>query len=130
MAKELTSVPADFELPADWRGKMMSLIRKLMQQADPEITEEVKYKTASNPNGVLVWYKKGMISTGEVYKHHLRLSLAKGQWLKDQDPKGLINTYRAIIIKEGDDLDSDAFKDLIRAAVDMNANGKTLHLVK
>lgn len=114
----------NFEIPDDWRGKVISRIRELMKLADPEITEEVKYKTASNPNGVLVWYKKGMISTGEVYNKHLRLTLAKGTLLKDQDPKGLINAHRAILIKEDDQLDENAFVNLIRAAVAMNVAGK------
>lgn len=110
----------EFELPTDWRGEVMTRIRALIKQADPEIVEEVKYKTASNPNGVLVWYREGMLSTGEVYNKHLRLGLAKGNLLKDQDPKGLINSYRAILIHEGDELDEQAFIDLIRAAVAFN----------
>lgn len=116
----------EFELPNDWRGKVMTQVRQLIKEADPEITEEVKYKTASNPNGVLVWYKDGMISTGEVFKQHLRLGLAKGNILKDEnkDPKGLINNYRAILIHEGDELDEKAFKDLVRVAVAFNIEHK------
>jgi hypothetical protein len=113
-----------FKLPTDWRGKVMSRIRELIQQADPEIIEDVKYKTASNPNGVLVWYKGGMISTGEVYNKHLRLGFAKGPALKESDPKGLINTYRAIVLHEEDKLDEKAFQDLIRAAVALNGKAK------
>ena len=113
-----------FKLPDDWRGKVMSRIRELIKLADPEIIEDVKWKTASNPNGVLVWYHDGMISTGEIYTKHLRLSLAKGQYLKDQDPKGLINSFRAIIIKEDDKIDETAFKNLIRAAVEFNQKDK------
>ena len=119
-----TASNSEFKLPDDWRGAVMSQIRQLIQEADPEITEEVKYKTASNPNGVLVWYKNGMISTGEVYKQHLRLGLTKGNLLKDQDPKGLINSYRAILIHDGDEVDEKAFKDLIRAAVTLNNEKK------
>lgn len=113
-----------FILPDDWRGKMMTQIRRLIKATDPAITEMVKYRTASNPNGVLVWYKNGMISTGEIYKKHLRIALAKGNLLKTHDPKGLINTYRAIIIQEKDILDEEAFKNLIRAAVELNDKGK------
>lgn len=98
----------------------MEQIRELLEEVDPEIVEEVKWKTKSNPNGVLVWYREGMISTGEIYKQHLRLSLAKGNLLKDQDPTGLINSYRAIIIHEGDELDKLAFKNIIRAAISLN----------
>ncbi len=113
--------------PADWRKRTMSRIRKLVKQANPEIVEDVKWKVPSNPAGVFVWYKDGMITTGETYKSHLRLSLAKGPELKGQDPKGLINSYRAIIIHEGDRFDEGAFKNLIRAAVALNhkANNKT-----
>jgi hypothetical protein len=121
MSKLTLSNKESFELPDDWRGKVMSKIRELIKQADPEVIEDVKYKTASNPNGVLVWYHDGMISTGEVYKKHLRLAFAKGHLLKDQDPKGLINTYRAVILKEEDKLDEKAFKDLFRAAVALNS---------
>jgi hypothetical protein len=107
---------------ADWRERMMSKIRKLIKEADADIIEEQKYKTASNPDGVPVWYKDGMICTGEIYKVHLRIGFTKGPQLKElgHDPKGLINSYHAIIIKEGDQLDEEAFKDLIRAAVEMN----------
>lgn len=114
----------EYSLPEDWRGKVMTQIRTLIKQADPEIIEDVKWKTPSNPDGVLVWYREGMISTGEIYKKHIRLALAKGPALKEHDPKGLINTYRAIIIHENDKLDKKAFTDLIRAAVALNHKGK------
>ena len=110
----------EYPLPDDWRGNVMARIRKLVKEADPEILEDVKWKTASNPDGVLVWYKIGMICTGEIYKKHLRLSLAKGPSLKDFDTKNLINSYRAIILKEEDKLDEEAFKALINAAVKLN----------
>jgi hypothetical protein len=124
MTKQDTSNNEVFELPADWRGEVMAKIRTLIHQADPEMIEEVQYKTTSNPNGVLVWYHEGMISTGEVYKQHLRISLSKGNVLKDQDPKGLINSYRAILIHEEDKIDETAFKNLIRAAVELNIKSK------
>lgn len=110
----------EFELPDDWRGKVMTRVRQLFAKADPEIVEEVKYKTASNPNGVLVWYCNGMISTGEVYKKHLRLSFSQGPELKKHDKTGLINSYRAVLINEGDELNEDAFVDLVREAVRLN----------
>lgn len=110
---------------SDWRTKTMSRIRKLVKEADPKITEEIKYKTASNPDGVFVWYCDGMISTGETYKEHLRLSLAKGPLLKKKDTKGLINSHRAIIIHENDALNETAFKKLIRDAVALNQAQKS-----
>lgn len=102
----------------DWRGERLQQIRTLMREANSEVIEDVKWKTPSNPDGVMVWYYNGMICTGEVYKKHLRISFAKGPSLKD--PKGLINSYRAIIIHEGDVLDEYAFKDLIIEAIELN----------
>jgi hypothetical protein len=120
---DLPSSPnTSFELPSDWRGKVMSQIREWIQEADPEISEEVKYKTKSNPNGVLVWYHHGMITTGEVYQKHLRLGFSKGVALKEHDPKGLINSYRAIILHEEDTLNETAFKNLMKEAVKLNLN--------
>jgi hypothetical protein len=115
---------ADTKIPNDWRGEVMNRIRELIKEADSDITEEVKYKTATNPDGVFVWYKDGMISTGETYKEHLRLGFSKGPQLKEHDSKGLINSHRAIIIKEGAELDEKAFIDLVRAAVSLNAEAK------
>jgi len=109
----------------DWRIETMSLISKLFKQADPEVIEEMKYKKPSNPDGVFVWSHDGMISTGETYKNHLRLTFAKGPALKDQDPKGFINAYRAMIIHEEDKIDEEAFKKLIRAAVEINRKDKS-----
>lgn len=108
----------------DWREKTMNRIRELIKEADPEATEEKKYKTPTNPDGVFVWYHDGMITTGETLKQHLRIALAKGPLLKDKDPKRLINTYRAIILHEEDKLDEEAFKDLIKAAVELNIEHK------
>lgn len=116
----------DYIVPEDWRGEMFTEIRKLMKQVDSEIYEEVKYKKATNPNGVLVWYCNGMISTGEIYKEHLRLTLSKGVALKEYDFKGLINAHRAIIIRKEDRLDEDAFKDLMRVAVELNSKTKSV----
>lgn len=130
MIKKDSSNSMKFNLPDDWRGEIMTRIRRLFKEADPEVIEDVKYKTASNPNGVLVWYHDGMISTGEVYQKHLRFGFVKGNVLKDQDPKGLINSYRAIIIREGDKVDDAAFKDLIRAAVVLNHKSKSVSAVK
>jgi hypothetical protein len=107
----------------DWRGEMLSRLRALIKQADPEVVEEVKWRKASSP-GVPVWSHDGMICTGETYKGVVKLTFAKGASLKD--PSGLFNssldgnTRRAIDIREGEEIDEDAFRALIREAVNLN----------
>lgn len=102
----------------DWRGKMLARVRALIKQADPDVVEEWKWR------GVPVWSDNGLICTGETYKAVVKLTFAKGASLKD--PSKLFNasldgnTRRAIDIREGEDLDEDAFKTLIRAAVALN----------
>jgi hypothetical protein len=102
----------------DWRGKMLSRLRALIKRADPEVVEEWKWR------GVPVWYHDGMICTGETYKSVVKVTFAKGASLKD--PSGLFNSSlegnarRAIDFHEGDQIDEDAFKTLIRAAVALN----------
>lgn len=101
----------------DWRGKMLSHVRALIKQADPEVVEEWKWS-------VPVWSHDGLICTGETYKSAVKLTFAKGASLKD--PSGLFNSSlegnarRAIDIHEGDEIDEDAFKTLIRAAAALN----------
>jgi len=107
---------------ADWRGKRLAQIRGLITEADDDVIEEVKWKKASNPDGIPVWSHDGIICTGEFYKSHLRLSFPKGKSLTD--PKGLFNSYRSIVIRQEDKLDEAAFKDLIRDAVVLNQEGK------
>jgi hypothetical protein len=107
---------------ADWRGDKLAYVRTLIKQADPDVIEEVKWKKRSNPDGIPVWSHDGIICTGETYKNHLRLTFAKGASLKD--PKGLFNSYRAIVIHEEDKINEAAFKDLIRLAVELNSSGK------
>jgi hypothetical protein len=108
----------------DWRGDTLSRIRALIKEADPEVVEEAKWKKASQPDGVPVWSHDGMICTGETYKTAVKLTFAKGASL--EDPSGLFNsslegnTRRAIDIREGEKIDEDAFKELIRAAVRLN----------
>lgn len=109
----------------DWRSETMSRIRRLIQEADPEIVEERKWKKPSNPAGIPVWYHDGIICTGETYKDHLRLTFADGASLKD--PSGRFNANlqgvtRAIVIHDGDAIDEQAFKSLIRAAAALNAS--------
>ena len=101
---------------ADWRGEMLARIRKLIQQADPDIVEEVKWRKASNPAGVPVWSHAGMICTGETYKDVVKITFAKGAALPD--PSGLFNSSlegnmrRAIDFHEGDDIDEKTLKAL------------------
>src|SRR5437762_9104779 len=100
---------------SDWRGKMLSRLRTLIKEADPEVVEEWKWR------GVPVWSHDGMICTGETYKSVVKLTFAKDASLKD--PSGLFNsslegnTRRAIDIHAGDEIADNAFKALIRAAV-------------
>jgi hypothetical protein len=103
----------------DWRGKTLAHVRALIRRADPKAVEEWKWR------GVPVWFHDGIICTGETYKSVVKLTFARGAALKD--PAGLFNSSlegnvrRAIDIHEGDALDADAFKTLIRAAVALNA---------
>jgi hypothetical protein len=107
----------------DWRGKTLSRLRALIKQADPEVVEEWKWRKPSNP-GVPVWSHQGPICTGETYKSVAKLTFFKGASLKD--PAKLFNSSldgkvrRAIDIHEGEEVDADAFKALIRAAVAVN----------
>lgn len=108
----------------DWRGEMLERVRRLILEADPDVVEETKWVKQSNPLGVPTWSHGGIICTGEVYKDKLKLTFAKGASLPD--PDGLFNasldagTRRAIDIRAGDELDPGAFKNLIRAAVELN----------
>jgi len=104
----------------DWRGKTLARMRKLIHEADPEVVEEWKWM------GTPVWSDHGILCTGESYKEKVKLTFAKGASL--EDPAGLFNssldgnTRRAIDIHEGEDVDADAFKTLLRAAVALNAS--------
>jgi hypothetical protein len=102
----------------DWRGEMLSRLRSLVKEADPEIVEEWKWR------GVPVWEHDGIICTGETYKTVVKMTFAKGAAL--QDPSGLFNsslegnTRRAVDFHEGEKIDAEALKTLIRAAVSLN----------
>jgi hypothetical protein len=106
----------------DWRGRTLSRVRQLIKEADPEIVEEWKWR------GVPVWAHNGLVCTGETYKKVVKLTFAKGASLKD--PDGLFNASlegnarRAIDISEGDSINEAALKNLIRAAVALNLEGK------
>src|SRR3981189_2969167 len=103
---------------SDWRGETLARVRTLIKQADPEVVEEWKWR------GVPVWEHAGIICTGETYKSVVKLTFAKGASLKD--PSGLFNSSlegnvrRAIDLHEGDEIDHDAFRTLIRAAAALN----------
>src|SRR5262249_3237544 len=105
----------------DWRRTRLTRIRALIKAADPKVLVAMKYKKATNPAGIPVWYRGGMICTGETYTSHLRLTFAKGYALKD--PKGLLNSYRSMVIGEKDRLNETAFKNLIREAITLNQKG-------
>jgi hypothetical protein len=102
----------------DWRGEMLSRIRVLIKEADPDVVEEWKWR------GVPMWSHDGMICTGETYKNAVKMTFSKGAKLKD--PSGLFNAslegnaWRAIDIHEGDKIDGEALKALIREAVALN----------
>jgi hypothetical protein len=111
-------IDARIEELDDWRGKTLAHVRALIKQAEPAVVEEWKWR------GVPVWYRDGLICTGETYKSVVKLTFFKGASL--EDPAGLFNASlegnarRAIDIHEGDEMDEDAFKALIRAAAALN----------
>jgi hypothetical protein len=119
-------IDATIKAPRDWRSKTLARVRALIKQADPDVVEELKWKKPSNPAGVPVWSHDGMICTGETYKDHVKLTFAKGAAL--EDPSRLFNSSlegnarRAIDIREGGEIDEEAFKALVRAAVVLNTS--------
>jgi hypothetical protein len=122
---ESASELAEGEGPAGWRGELLSRIRDLVEQAVPGVVEEIKWRKPSNPSGVPVWSRDGIICTGETYKDKVKLTFAKGASL--EDPAGLFNSSlegkvrRAIDLREGDAVDEEAFKALVRSAARLNA---------
>lgn len=113
----------------DWRGEMLAEVRRIIHEADPEIVEECKWVKPTNPSGVPVWSHGGIVCTGETYKEVVKLTFARGASLPD--PRGLFNsslegnTRRAIDIREGETLDAEGLKALIRAAVAENLQSST-----
>ena len=111
-------IDARIEELGDWRGEALARVRELIHEADPEVVEEWKWR-------VPVWSHDGIICTGETYKKAVKLTFAKGASLAD--PAGLFNsslggnTRRAIDIGEGEEIDAEALKGLIREAVGLNA---------
>jgi hypothetical protein len=108
----------------DWRDTTLNRMRELIREADPDVVEERKWVKASSPDGVPVWEHDGIICTGETYKDKVKLTFAKGASL--DDPAKLFNssldgnTRRAIDVHEGEEIDADAFKELVRSAVALN----------
>ena len=113
-------IDAKIEELGDWRGNTLSRIRTLIKEADPEVVEEWKWR------GVPAWSHDGLICTGETYKNAVKMTFPKGASLKD--PSHLFNAslegnaWRAIDIHEGENIDEEALKALIRAAVTLNAS--------
>ncbi|MDE2494610.1 MAG: DUF1801 domain-containing protein [Alphaproteobacteria bacterium] len=111
-------IDARIEELGDWRGKMLARLRALIKDVDPEVVEEWKWR------GVPVWYRDGMVCTGETYKSVVKLTFARGAAL--DDPSGLFNasldgnTRRAIDFREGETIDEKALKTLVRAAAALN----------
>ena len=109
----------------DWRGDTLARVRALILEAEPDVVETVKWRKPSNPGGVPVWELDGIICTGETYKNKVKITFAQGAAL--DDPAEVFNasltagTRRAIDLHEGDDLDEDAFQELVIAAVAYNA---------
>jgi hypothetical protein len=120
MDKQVDQIIANL---GDWRGETLSRMRKLVKDADPDVVEEVKWVKRTSP-GTPTWSHDGIICTGESYKSVVKLTFAKGASLEDPDKlfnaslEG--NTRRAIDIHEGEEVDADAFKALIREAVAFN----------
>ncbi len=108
----------------DWRGEVLAYLRGLILQALPEVVEQVKWRKPTNPLGVPVWEDAGILCTGEVYKDKVKLTFARGAVL--DDPAGLFNASldgnarRAIDLHEGEAVNAEAFKALLRAAAQFN----------
>lgn len=115
-------IDARIEELSDWRGEALARVRSLIKQADPEVVEEWKWR------GVPVWSHGGIICTGETYRQVVKMTFAKGASL--EDPSGIFNsslegnTRRAIDLHEGDEIDEEALKALIRAAVALNTSAR------
>jgi hypothetical protein len=111
-------IDARIEELGDWRGETLARVRSLILEADPEVVEEWKWR-------VPVWSREGIVCTGETYKKAVKLTFAKGASL--EDPSGLFNsslggnTRRAIDIHEGEEIDAEALKALVREAAALNA---------
>jgi hypothetical protein len=118
-------VDAKIEELGDWRGELLSRVRELTKQAVPEVVEEIKWRKPSNPSGVPVWSHDGILFTGETYKDKVKFTFFEGASV--EDPAGLFNSSlegkarRAIDLYEGDGIDEEAFKALVRSAAALQA---------
>jgi len=121
MSEEIDAKIAEL---GDWRGETLGRLRQLIREADPGVTEAIKWRKPSNPSGVPVWEHDGIICTGETYKDKVKLTFAQGASI--DDPTGIFNssldagTRRAVDVREGETIDADAFKALIREAAAFN----------
>ena len=122
-------IDAKINALSDWRGEMLGRIRSIIKDADPDVVEELKWRKPSNSmSGVPTWSHAGIICTGETYKDKVKMTFAKGAALPD--PAGLFNssldggTRRAIDFFEGDRIDDQSLKALIRSAVAVNLSRK------
>ena len=110
----------------DWRGETLARVRAMIKEADPDVIEAIKWRKPSNPAGVPVWEHAGIICTGDAFKNYVKLTFAKGALLSD--PGGLFNAslkgnaMHAIDIREGEEIDAEALKALVRDAVALNAS--------
>ncbi|HEX8467530.1 MAG TPA: DUF1801 domain-containing protein [Allosphingosinicella sp.] len=120
------AIDSKIEALGDWRGEVLTRVRTLIREADPEVAEGVKWRKPTNPAGVPVWERSGLICTGETYRDKVKLTFARGAAL--EDPAGLFNssldgnTRRAIDLKQGDEIDGEALKALVRAAIAENVS--------
>ena len=124
MTQGSKDVDAKIESVGGWRSETLARLRKLIREAAPDVIEEIKWRKPSNPGGVPTWSSNGILCTGESYKDKVKLTFARGASL--DDPAGLFNssltggTRRAIDIREGETVDVEAFKALVREAVAAN----------
>ena len=119
-------IEAKIQQLGDWRGEVLAQVRAVIREADPEIVEAVKWRKPTNPAGVPAWERNGILCTGETYRDKVKLTFPKGAAV--DDPGGLFNasldgnTRRAIDIREGQQIDAEALKALVRAAVALNGS--------
>jgi len=117
-------IDAKIQELGDWRSEMLARVRSLIKEADPQVVEEVKWRKPTNPSGVPVWSHDGIICTGETYKDKVKLTFAQGAALAD--PSGIFNASldgnlrRAIDLREGDAIEEEALKALVKSAVALN----------
>lgn len=124
MTDASSEIDARLAALGNWRAEVLARMRALILEADPAITETVKWRKPTNPDGVIAWERAGLICTGETYRDKVKLTFARGAALPDA--AGLFNasleagTRRAIDLRQGETVDAAAFMDLIRAAVAEN----------